>query len=191
VHVDDGEIALMRERGIAIAHNPVSNLFLGDGIAPIFDAHRAGIRVALGTDGAASNNRQDMFEVLKLCALLQRGRQEDGLAFSPTLALRMATIEGAHAIGLGHVIGSIEPGKRADLVVVDLHRAPRNVALHSPMSQLVHCAAADDVDTVIVDGSVVISAGEPTAFDGPALLARAQRQGRHLAQRLEARTRAA
>jgi 5-methylthioadenosine/S-adenosylhomocysteine deaminase len=187
VHVDEGEIAMMRERGIAIAHNPVSNLFLGDGIAPIWEAQRAGVGVALGTDGAASNNRQDMFEVLKLAALLQRRRGEDGLAFSPGLALRMATIDAARAIGLGDAIGSIEPGKRADLVVVDLRRAPRNVALHNPVSQLVHCAAADDVDTVIVDGSVVIAAGEPTSFDGPALLARAQHHGRELAHRLEAR----
>jgi 5-methylthioadenosine/S-adenosylhomocysteine deaminase len=110
VHLTPDEVQIFAERGVSVAHNPVSNMFLGDGIAPIVEMLAAGVTVALGTDGAASNNSQDMFEVTKMAGLLQRAHHQDARAVSPTQALRMATINGAKALGLDHLVGSIEVG---------------------------------------------------------------------------------
>lgn len=184
VHVDDDEIRIMAERQMTIVHNPVSNLFLGDGIAPIVSAREGGVRVALGTDGASSNNNQDMFEVIKLAALLQRGHRMDGTLLPPLAALRMATTDAAAALGMAHTIGSIEPGKRADLVVLDLTGRPNTVALHDVVSQLVHCAPSGAVSTVFVDGERVVSGGRLTRLDGDGILRSGQRLGRRLAERL-------
>ena len=184
VHVDAEELGIMADRGVTIVHNPVSNLFLGDGIAPIVAATEAGVRVALGTDGAASNNNQDMFEVMKLAALLQRGDRMDGTRMPPGMALRMATIEAARALGIGDVVGSIEPGKRADLVVLDLTRRPNTVALHDAVSQIVHCAPSASVTSVFVDGERVVDEGRLTRLDGADVMRVAQSLGRRLADRL-------
>lgn len=107
------------------------------GLAPIAEAGEEGVLVALGTDGAASNNTQDMFEVLKLAGRLQRGRLMDGTVFPPRTVFRMATIDAARALGIADIVGSIEVGKRADLVAIDLLATPRTIALHDVMSQLV------------------------------------------------------
>jgi len=131
VHVSAEEISIMAGRGVSVCHNPVSNLFLGDGFAPVVEMVNAGITVALGTDGAASNNSQDMFEVIKMAALLQRARTQDPHAIAPMQALRIATIDGARALGIDRLVGSLEPGKRADLIMLDLFRAPHNVAVHN------------------------------------------------------------
>jgi 5-methylthioadenosine/S-adenosylhomocysteine deaminase len=184
VHLDPGEIEILSERGVAISHNPVSNLFLGDGIAPVWEARQAGVNVALGTDGAASNNSQDMFEVLKLSGLLQRARRLDAHAVGPAEALRMATIDGARALGLDSLVGSIELGKRADLVIADMLRSPHAVAVHDVVSQLVHCGRPSDVRTVIVDGRVLLDDGYPVEFDEQELLSAAQVAGRDLVSRL-------
>jgi 5-methylthioadenosine/S-adenosylhomocysteine deaminase len=186
VHLDDDELRLLAERGVAISHNPVSNLFLGDGIAPIFEALHAGVLVALGTDGAASNNAQDMFEVLKIAPLLQRARRQDGQALGSRPALRMATIDGARALGLERVTGSIEPGKRADILILDLASSPRSVALHDVVSQLVHATASSSVSTVLVDGQMLVENGHLVHEDERALLAEAQAIGASLAARIEA-----
>jgi 5-methylthioadenosine/S-adenosylhomocysteine deaminase len=184
VHLSADEIAIMARRGMSVSHNPVSNMFLGDGIAPIVELLAAGVNVALGTDGAASNNTQDMFEVLKMSSLLQRVRLQDGGAVPPTQALRMATINGAKALGLEDRIGSIEVGKRADLVILDLRASAHTVAVHDVVSQLVYCARASDVETVMVDGEILIAHGAPTRIDEPRLLAEAQVKGEQLVARL-------
>lgn len=184
VHLDVDELRLLAERDVAISHNPVSNMFLGDGIAPVWEALEQKVVVALGTDGAASNNSQDMFEVMKVAPLLQRARREDASAVGPRQALRMATIDGARALGLGDVIGSIEVGKRADLVVLDLEASPHTVAVHDVVSQLVHCAPSDAVSSVLVDGRLIVNEGRVAGIDQQALLADAQAAGMDLVRRL-------
>jgi 5-methylthioadenosine/S-adenosylhomocysteine deaminase len=185
VHLSPSEIAILARHGVAVCHNPVSNMFLGDGIAPVVELLAAGVTVGLGTDGAASNNSQDMFEVTKMAALLQRARTRDPHAISPLQALHMATIDGARVLGLDNLVGSIEPGKRADLAIVDLRRAPHNVAVHKVPSHLVHCAKATDVDTLLVDGRVVMRDRAVAGLDEPRLLAQAQEAGERLVARLD------
>ncbi len=184
VHLSGDEVRIYAERGVSVSHNPVSNMFLGDGIAPIVEMIEAGVNVALGTDGAASNNSQDMFEVTKMAALLQRARTQDPHAISPTQALRMATINGARALGLDHLVGSIEPGKRADIIAVDLYGAAHNVAVHNVASHLVHCAKATDVEMVMVDGKILLEDREVLGLDEMGLLKEAQHAGEQLVRRL-------
>jgi 5-methylthioadenosine/S-adenosylhomocysteine deaminase len=159
-------------------------MFLGDGMAPIVEMLGAGVTVALGTDGAASNNSQDMFEVTRVASLLQRARLQDPNAVSPAQALRMATINGARALGLDHLVGSIEAGKRADIIMLDLYRSPHNVAVHNVVSHLVHCARASDVDTVMVDGRVLMEDRLVVGLDESEFLNTAQQTGRRLVERL-------
>ena len=184
VHVSSDEIAIMARRGVSVCHNPVSNLFLGDGFAPVAEMLAADVTVALGTDGAASNNSQDMFEVIKMAGLVQRARKQDPHAITPMQALRMATIGGARALGIDRLVGSIELGKRADLTMVDLYRGPHTIAFHNVASQLVHCARPSNVDVVMVDGRVLLEAGRMVDLDEAELLATAQAAGRRLVERL-------
>ena len=186
VHLSGEEIRILARRGVSVCHNPVSNMFLGDGIAPVVEMLAAGVNVALGTDGAASNNSQDMFEVLKMAALLQRVRLQDAHAVSPSAALRMATINGARALGLDHLVGSLEPGKRADLIMLDLYSAPHSVAVHKVVSHLVHCATPANVRLVMVEGRIVMDQGEIVGLDERPLLAEAQAVGEDLVRRLSA-----
>jgi 5-methylthioadenosine/S-adenosylhomocysteine deaminase len=128
VHIDAGEMTTLYEAHAGIAHNPTSNLKLGSGIAPVAKMIEHGIPVGIGTDGPASNNDLDMFEELRLAALLAKGADNNPTALPARDALAMATRMGARALGLDAVTGSLEPGKRADLIVVDLdqtHNAPR------------------------------------------------------------------
>ena len=184
VDLTASDIKAFADLGVRVAHNPVCNLFMGDGMAPVAEMLEAGITVGLGTDGAASNNSQDMLEVLKFASLVQRGRTQRADVIPPLRALRMATFDGARAAGIGHLVGSVEPGKRADLAVVDLRRSAHNVTVHDPVSALVHTARPPDVDTVIVDGQVVLEHGQVIGVDEGALFAEAQQAGEALAVRL-------
>ncbi|MGB7946331.1 MAG: amidohydrolase [Candidatus Binatia bacterium] len=155
VHVSDQEIKILKLRGTSVSHNPVSNMMLGDGVAPVVAMLRHGVNVALGTDGAASNHSQDLFETMKTASLLQKVHNQDAGAIDPYAVLRMATACGARALGLGALCGTIDVGKRADLILVRLdtiHSQPVN----DLFSQLVHCVKASDVQTVIVDGRVLM-----------------------------------
>jgi 5-methylthioadenosine/S-adenosylhomocysteine deaminase len=185
VHTSSDEIGVMRARGAAVAHNPVSNMYLGDGIAPVVAYRAAGIPVALGTDGPASNNTLDMFETMKAASLLQRVAALDAAAIRPVDAVRMATAEGARALGLEHLVGTLEPGKRADLIVVDMDR-PHLVPLHDVYAQLVYCARAADVRDTIVDGRVVMRRGVVQTLDHASIMADARAAGRRLALALAA-----
>jgi len=186
VHLTPREIALLAETGGSVSHNPVSNGFLGDGIAPVAEMLAAGVNVALGTDGAASNNSQDMFEVMKVAALMQRARTLDPAALPPETVLRLATINGARALGLDSELGSLEPGKRADLIVVDLAGALHNCAVHDVLSHLVFTARAGDVRTVIADGRVLMDERVLQTLDAEAVRAAAQARGESLVRRLDA-----
>lgn len=153
VYLDDVEIKLLAEHGCNIAHCPTSNLKLASGIAPIAEYTKDGVNIGLGTDGAASNNRLDMFAEMRLAALLAKGQSGDATAISAHQALEMATINGAKALGLEDVVGSIEAGKFADLTAVkmsDIGMQP----CYDPVSHLVYVAGREQVSHVWVNGDL-------------------------------------
>ncbi|WP_136513623.1 amidohydrolase [Geomonas edaphica] len=155
VYPTTGEIRLMAERGVGVAHNPGSNMKLASGVAPVPEMLRAGIAVGLGTDGAASNNNLDMFKEMNAAALLQKVSRLDPTAMSARDTVKAATIGGAKVLGLERRIGSLEEGKRADLIVIDLN-SPHLVPLYNVYSQLVYAANGEDVETVIINGKIVM-----------------------------------
>jgi 5-methylthioadenosine/S-adenosylhomocysteine deaminase len=156
VHVDEGEIRALEMAGAGVAHNPTSNLKLGSGVAPVAKMLELGLAVGIGTDGTASNNDLDMFEEMRLAALLAKGVSGDPTAIPARQALAMATRLGAQAMHLGSITGSLEQGKRADLIVLDLdqsHTSPR--FSRDPLgiySQIVYSAKSTDVVDVMCDG---------------------------------------
>lgn len=158
VHLSDAEIALLAEHGASLVHCPVSNLKLGSGIARPADWLAAGINVGLGSDSVVSNNRHDLFAEMRMAALLAKGASGDAAAMPAQQALHAATLGGARALGLGHVTGSLETGKAADMVAVDLAGADSQ-PLYDPVSQLVYCAGREQVSDVWVAGERRVAAG--------------------------------
>ncbi len=171
VHLRDDEIALLAERGVSVAHCPESNLKMGVGIARAAEMLSAGVNVALGTDGAATNNDLDMLGEMRTAALLQKGRRQDPTALPAPLALRMATVHGARALGLGDLIGSLEVGKRADLILLDLDRLHLTPS-YDIYSHLVYAADKADVRTVFINGRMVMRDGVLLTLDEEAVKAR-------------------
>jgi 5-methylthioadenosine/S-adenosylhomocysteine deaminase len=155
VWLTEREIAIIRKQGVKPVHNPVSNMKTASGVAPVPEMLAAGIPVALGTDGAASNNALDMFNEMKFAALLNKVGKLDPTAMPAKSVLEMATINGAIALGLEDRIGSLEVGKKADIVLADLKK-PHLAPLHNVMSHLVYSAVGGDVDTTIVDGKILM-----------------------------------
>ena len=151
VHLEPAEIALLARHGCSVVHCPSSNLKLASGFAPVSAMLGAGINVALGTDGAASNNRLDMFQEMRTAALLAKAVAHSAEALPAHAALRAATLGGAQALGLAARIGSIEPGQAADLVAVDL-TAPELTPCFDPVSHLVYAAGREHVTHVWVEG---------------------------------------
>ncbi|WP_025718884.1 amidohydrolase [Paenibacillus sp. 1-18] len=163
VHLNDEEIALLAERGVAISHNPGSNLKLASGVARVPELLRAGVTVSLGTDGPASNNNLDMFEEMRLAALIHKGVSGDPTAVPASEALRLATEYGAKSIGLKEV-GVLAAGNKADFIALDLNQAhflPRTDLI----SHAVYSASAKDVAHVWVDGRQVVKNGECLTMD--------------------------
>ncbi len=188
VWLDEGELDLIAESGSVVVHCPVSNMYLASGVAPVIEMRRRGIAVALASDGPGSNNRQDMFEVMKATALLQKVHHLDATVLEPAEVLHMACRGGAAAFGLPGAFGAIAVGQRADLVVVDL-RSPFVMPVHRVPSALVYNATPRDVRDVIVDGRVLIGDGELIGVDEPGVLARAEAAARKLFERAEIPTR--
>jgi len=183
VHISSDEIALLKQTGTSVSHNPVSNMMLGDGVAPVVEMLRQGVNVALGTDGAASNHSQDLFDTMKAASLLQKVHHQDAGVIDPYSVLRMATIGGAKALGLASICGTIEVGKRADLILVDIdtiHSQPIN----DIFSQIVHCAKASDVRTVIVNGRILMRERELVQHHEKVILTNARKAHRDLTERL-------
>jgi len=160
VHLLDDEIERIARTGASVAHCPASNLKLASGVARVPDLLAAQVAVGIGTDGPASSNDLDMFAAMRLAALLHKGVQGDPLAVPAAQVLRMATMHGARAVGLDEELGSIEPGKRADLVAVDLDR-PHTQPVYDPVSTLVYAAGRADVRHVWVEGEQVVAEGRP------------------------------
>ncbi len=151
VHLEEAEIALLAREGSSIAHCPSSNLKLGSGIAPIAMLRAHGVNVGLGTDGAASNNRLDILMEMRTAALLAKGSTGDSFALGAHEALRMATLDGARALGLDAEIGSIAAGKRADLAAIELS-ALETIPCYDPVSHVAYAAGRENVTHAWVDG---------------------------------------
>ncbi|WP_315831219.1 amidohydrolase [Bradyrhizobium prioriisuperbiae] len=175
VWLDDGEIDLLARRSVSVAHNPVSNMKLASGIAPVEAMLAAGVAVGLGTDGEKENNNLDMFEEMKTASLLGKLRGLDAAALDSWKALRMGTIMGARAIGLDHEIGSLEVGKKADLIAVRTD-TPRMTPLFGDgpyfnlQHNLVHAVRGSDVALTMIDGEIVVEGGELKTADLRALI---------------------
>jgi 5-methylthioadenosine/S-adenosylhomocysteine deaminase len=183
VWLDEHDVEIVRVQGAAVSHNPTSNMYLSSGIAPIPAMLRAGIPVGLASDGPASNNTHNMIQSLKFAALLHKVVSQDPTVMTGETALEMATIGGARALGVESEIGSLEVGKRADLFVADLASSPFAAPVHHPVSALVYSAAGTEVETVVVDGRVVLENGHLTGLDERAVSAAAQAAADRLTQR--------
>jgi len=181
VWVDDREQRLLAEHDVKVMHCPGSNLKLGSGIAPVTDLRARGITVSLGADGAACNNRLDMFDEMRLAAVLQAVRTAPG-ALPARDVVHMATRAGARTLGLDAEIGSIEAGKRADLIVVDRER-PHLAPGPDPYSTLVYAARGTDIRTTVVDGEVLIDEFTPVRVDRAEVAASARVAAREVARR--------
>jgi 5-methylthioadenosine/S-adenosylhomocysteine deaminase len=172
VHLNDEEIGWLAEHGCHVAHCPASNLKLASGFVPVARMLAAGINVGVGTDGAASNNRRDMFSEMRLAALLAKAVSGDPSVLPAHQALEMATIAGARALGMEQRIGSLETGKLADIVAVDLGSAATQPC-YDPVSQLVYSAGREQVSHVWVAGTAVVEHGKSLLLDESETLARA------------------
>ncbi len=163
VYLTDSDIALMAARGVSLATNPVSNLKLANGVAPVPKLLNAGVNVALGTDGAASNNTLNMFRDLGLLTVLHKGMTGDPQAVTARQGFDIATKNGAKALGLGKV-GEIKKGYRADLAILDLDR-PNIQPLNDPIAALCYSAGGSEVETVMVGGKILMENREFTTID--------------------------
>jgi 5-methylthioadenosine/S-adenosylhomocysteine deaminase len=165
----DDEIRLLSDCGVSIAHCPESNLKLASGFCPVDKLMRAGVNVSLGTDGAASNNDLDMFSEMRTAAILAKACSGDAQALPAYKALQMATINGAKALGLDHLTGTLEAGKRADVIAVKLDEL-NTQPVHNPVSQLVYSTKSSQVKYVWVNGKLLLDNGELTTLDKETIL---------------------
>jgi 5-methylthioadenosine/S-adenosylhomocysteine deaminase len=155
VHVSKSEIDLLARHKVSVVHNPESNMKLASGIAPVPEMIARGIKVGLGTDGCASNNNLDLFGEMDMAAKLHKAQRLDPTVMDAPTLIRMATIDGARALGLGEITGSLEVGKRADLIVIDINK-PHLTPMYNPYSHLVYAASGHDVRHSIIDGRIVM-----------------------------------
>lgn len=169
VWLDEEEIEIVATTGTVVVHCPVSNMYLASGVARVPEMRQKGITVALASDGPGSNNRQDMFEVLKSTVLLQKVHHLNAMILQPEDALEMACRGGAAAMGMPDQLGCIEPGRKADLVLVDL-ASPFVAPVHRIASALVFCCSPREVDTVMVDGRVLLRGGVLQGLDERAII---------------------
>jgi 5-methylthioadenosine/S-adenosylhomocysteine deaminase len=173
VWVTEPEIAVLKSRGVSVSHNPESNMKLASGIAPVPEYVKAGVTVGLGTDGAASNNDLDMFEAMRIASFLHKLHTGDPRVMDAQTVVEMATIGGARALGLDKQIGSIEVGKRADVIVVSMSSA-RQTPMYDPISHLVYTTRGDDVQTTIVNGKVLMRGRKVLTLDEASILKEAR-----------------
>jgi 5-methylthioadenosine/S-adenosylhomocysteine deaminase len=174
VWLDADEIKIFAAKRVGCAHNPESNMMLASGVAPVVAMRSAGINVGLGTDGpAGSNNNLDMVEEMASAARLQKISRSDPKALSARNVLEMATIAGARVLGLDDKIGTLEPGKRADVVVIDLEQ-PKSQPVYAVESAIVYAASGSSVVTTICDGKILMRNGKVLTVDEKAAMAKAK-----------------
>jgi 5-methylthioadenosine/S-adenosylhomocysteine deaminase len=174
VWVSDEDIEILARRGVGVSHNPESNMKLASGTAPITKYLRRQVHVGLGTDGAASNNDLDMFEAMRQTAFLHKLMTGDPRAVPAPVALEMATMGGARVLGLDRQIGSLEAGKRADIIIVGT-RSPRQTPMYDPVSHLVYVTRGDDVETVLVNGKTLMRDHRVLTLNEESVLSEARR----------------
>lgn len=179
VWVDSEDIEIIASRGAGVAHSPESNMKLASGTAPVPEFIKAGIPVGLGTDGCASNNNLDMFGEMDTAAKLHKAAASDPTVMNAEQVLRMATIEGARALGLDRLIGSVEPGKAADLIIVDCSR-PHLTPMYHPVSHLVYSARGSDVRDVFINGCAKVRNGKLVEIDAGEIMEKAAALGRRI-----------
>jgi len=183
IHVTELDIEHMARVGCSFVYTPTSESLRGGGIAPFANAHRAGVNVALGTDGPMVDYSVDMVEQMKACSLMQHVRHLDPTRMPAERTIEMATINGAQALGLEGELGSLEPGKRADIAIFDLKK-PYVGVLHRPISSFVYAGKGSDARTVLVDGQVVYrDGGFPRLTDSGRVIAEAERLGRSIIEK--------
>ncbi len=174
VHLSEEDIAILAENGAAVAHNPESNMKLASGIAPIPKLLAAGIPVALGTDGASSNNDLDMMQEMRTCALLHKVSTMDPTVLPAYKALEMATVNGAQALGLSSQIGKLQKGYKADMIIINLHAA-HQIPRYDITANLVYSGQASDVETVIINGRIIMENRQFITLDQEEVMMQAQR----------------
>ena len=182
VHLEERDIEILAAKKVGVAHNPQSNLKLASGIAPVARLLAAGAVVGLGTDGAASNNNQDMIEEMRTAALVQKAAAGDPRALPAFTALQMATVNGARALGLAGEVGLLKAGYRADIILVNL-RKPHLYPRHDPVAHLVYAAQGADVETVLVDGRVLMENRKLLTMDEEEVLSKAEECAQRLVKR--------
>jgi 5-methylthioadenosine/S-adenosylhomocysteine deaminase len=182
IHLSDEDIALMAKHNVKAVYNPISNMKLASGIPRIRDLLNAGIVVGLGTDGPASNNSLDMFDTMKAAALLQKAKYMDPRVLPARKVVEMATIDGAKAVGLESVIGSLEAGKKADIILIDAEK-PHLKPLHDIYATLVYSARGSDVNTTIVDGRIVMDERKIKTLDEHEVIEKAEKAAYDLLSR--------
>ena len=164
VELTEDDIALLKRFDVKVAHNAESNMKLASGVAPILKLLDAGICVGLGTDGCASNNDLDIFLEMDMVAKLHKAKTLDPTVMDARTVLKMATNKSARALGLNQFIGSLETGKKADLIVIDTNK-PHLTPMYNPVSHLVYAATGSDVTTSIINGMVVMEDRKLTSLD--------------------------
>ncbi len=169
VWMDEKDIKFFADSGSKVVHNPESNMKLASGVALVPEMQQAGITVGLGTDGCASNNNLDMFQEMDMAAKIHKVMRLDPTVMSAPSVVRMATVEGARALGMGDITGSLEAGKRADLIIIPLDK-PHLTPIYNEYSHLVYTAHAADVETVIVDGRLLMRSRKLTTIDENAVM---------------------
>jgi 5-methylthioadenosine/S-adenosylhomocysteine deaminase len=177
------EMHILADTGTSLAHSPVANMKMATGILPLPDALDAGVNVSLGTDGALNNNTHDMFGEMKAACLLQNATRRSASAMTAPEVLEMATIHGAKAVGRAHELGSIEPGKLADIVLLDMKRAQTTPA-HNLISNIVFAANPGNVHTVMIGGRIVLRNGKFETIDENAAIERARERAATIRQSL-------
>ncbi len=173
------DIALFADLGVSVSHNPASSMKLAAGVAPIPLMMEKGIAVGLGTDGSASNNDLDLFQEMDLSAKVHKATLLDPTVMSAETVLKMATIEGARVLGMDRLIGSVEVGKQADIIILDMNQ-PHLTPLYNPYSQIVYAARGGDVKTSIIDGKPVMENRRLLTMDLPAVMERVRAIAAHI-----------
>ncbi|MCD8249828.1 MAG: amidohydrolase [Lachnospiraceae bacterium] len=190
VYLTEKDIRRSKYYDLKVSYNPVSNMYLSSGVAPIPQLLNAGVTCGLGVDGAASNNGQDMVELMKTASLLQKVHTLDPTIITAEKVLEMATIDGARAVGLEDEIGSLETGKKADFVVFNPYLSPKAIPMHNPVSTLVYSSTMQNIESVAVDGRFVMEDGVlTTVSDEKKLLREAQKTAESLCERGKITTR--
>jgi len=182
VHLDDSDIAKLAETGTHVAHCPTSNAKLASGICRLPELLEAGVNVGLGTDGAPCNNTNDMLQEMKLAAIIHKANTCNPTLISAEQVLEMATINGARALGLGDEIGSLEVGKKADFVAVDMRKCHLQ-PWFSPVSAVVYSVTGRDVELVVVDGKEVVRGGKLQTMDEEEVWKEADKRSHEIVER--------